>query len=264
MIAALLAVAGRLGAQEAEAAAALWSAAGSSGSGSAAAAPLEALLTLDTTTQLGQGSGRWVLGQWHCISAPEMSLLAQPQYMKLLRLLTRFCRHHQPCPAAPLLPCRLSTLGCAMAGTLLRLPAAACKQWADAVAALPPGQLQHVAKDPGGCRVLEAYLEVNAVVLRVLSAFGCRHGIDRCSGAGLRKHYQQERSSRAFRLWGENLTWCLVLAGYTLHPLPPAIRAPARRPRNGGRCCAAWRAPGATLRWVAAAATLWRRRMRWR
>ena len=47
-----------------------------------------------------------------------------------------------------------------MAATLLRLPAAACKQWADAVGALPPGQLQHVAKDPGGCRVLEAYLEV--------------------------------------------------------------------------------------------------------
>ncbi len=58
--------------------------------------------------------------------------------------------------------CRISTLGCAMAGTLLRLPAAACKQWADAVAALPPGQLQHVAKDPGGCRVLEAYLEVRS------------------------------------------------------------------------------------------------------
>lgn len=66
VIAALLAVAGRLGAQEAEAAAALWSAAGSSGSGSAAASPLEALLTLDTTTQLGQGSGRWVLGPWRC------------------------------------------------------------------------------------------------------------------------------------------------------------------------------------------------------
>lgn len=47
-----------------------------------------------------------------------------------------------------------------MAGTLLRLPPAACKQWADALGALPPGQLQHVAKDPGGCRVLEAYLEV--------------------------------------------------------------------------------------------------------
>jgi len=44
--------------------------------------------------------------------------------------------------------------------TLLRLPPAACKQWADAVAALPSGQLQHVAKDPGGCRVLEAYMEV--------------------------------------------------------------------------------------------------------
>ncbi|PRW20602.1 pumilio-like protein 23 [Chlorella sorokiniana] len=107
VIAALLAAAGRLGAQEAEAAAALWSAASSG----AAASPLAALLTLDTTTQLGQGSGR------------------------------------------------LSTLGCAMAATLLRLPGEACKQWAEAVAALPPGQLQHVAKDPGGCRVLEAYLE---------------------------------------------------------------------------------------------------------
>ncbi|PSC67230.1 Pumilio 23 [Micractinium conductrix] len=54
---------------------------------------------------------------------------------------------------------RLSTLGCAMLGTVLCLPPAACKQWGDAVAALPPGQLRHVAKDPGGCRVLEAYLE---------------------------------------------------------------------------------------------------------
>jgi hypothetical protein len=44
--------------------------------------------------------------------------------------------------------------------TLLRLPPAACKQWAEAVGALPPRQLQHVARDPGGCRVLEAYLEV--------------------------------------------------------------------------------------------------------
>jgi hypothetical protein len=50
-----------------------------------------------------------------------------------------------------------------MAVALLRLPPAACKQWAEAVAALPPGQLRHVAKDPGGCRVLEAYLEVRAV-----------------------------------------------------------------------------------------------------
>lgn len=48
-----------------------------------------------------------------------------------------------------------------MLGTLLRLPTAACKQWAEAVGSLPPGQLQHVAKDPGGCRVLEAYLEVS-------------------------------------------------------------------------------------------------------
>ena len=49
-----------------------------------------------------------------------------------------------------------------MLGTVLCLPPAACKQWGDAVAALPPGQLRHVAKDPGGCRVLEAYLEVGA------------------------------------------------------------------------------------------------------
>ena len=55
VIAAVLAAAGRLGTQEAEAAAALWAAAGEgSGSGS----PLAALLTLDTTTQLGD-SGRW-------------------------------------------------------------------------------------------------------------------------------------------------------------------------------------------------------------
>ncbi|KAL4419124.1 hypothetical protein ABPG77_004516 [Micractinium sp. CCAP 211/92] len=107
VIAALLAAAGRLGTQEAEASAALWAAAGE---GARGGSPLAALLTLDTTTQLGAGG-------------------------------------------------RLSTLGCAMAGTLLRLPPAACKQWADALGALPPGQLQHVAKDPGGCRVLEAYLE---------------------------------------------------------------------------------------------------------
>ena len=52
-----------------------------------------------------------------------------------------------------------------MLSTLLRLPTAACRQWADAVGALPPAQLQHVARDPGGCRVLEAYLEVGAGAL---------------------------------------------------------------------------------------------------
>ncbi|KAL4852677.1 hypothetical protein ACK3TF_006244 [Chlorella vulgaris] len=105
VIAALLAAAGRLDSQQAEAAAALWAAAGGAeGSGKAGAgstSPLAALLTLDTSTQLGGGGGG-----------------------------------------------RLSTLGCAMAEAVLRLPPAACKQWAEAV-----------ARDPGGCRVLEAYLE---------------------------------------------------------------------------------------------------------
>lgn len=55
MIAALLAAAGRLGTQEAEASAALWAAAGE---GARGGSPLAALLTLDTTTQLG-GGGRW-------------------------------------------------------------------------------------------------------------------------------------------------------------------------------------------------------------
>ena len=54
---------------------------------------------------------------------------------------------------------RLSTLGCAMLQALFRLPPAAVKQWSEALVGLVPGVAQHVARDPGGCRVLEAYLE---------------------------------------------------------------------------------------------------------
>ncbi|EFN50799.1 hypothetical protein CHLNCDRAFT_141850 [Chlorella variabilis] len=118
VLAALLAAAGRLGTQEAEAAAALWAAAGGgtagTGSGTSGGAPLAALLTLDTHTQLGGSGGG-----------------------------------------------RLSSLGCAMAAAVLRLPPAACRQWGEAVAALAPAQLQQVARDPGGCRVLEAYFEIS-------------------------------------------------------------------------------------------------------
>ncbi|GAB4813915.1 hypothetical protein N2152v2_000961 [Parachlorella kessleri] len=54
---------------------------------------------------------------------------------------------------------RLSPLGCALAATLLRYPPAACKQFAETLAALAPGQLAAAAKDSAGCRVLEAYIE---------------------------------------------------------------------------------------------------------
>lgn len=66
-----------------------------------------------------------------------------------------------PCqpPLRPLW-CRLSPLGCALAATVLRYPPAACKPFAEALAALTPGQLAAAARDSGGCRVLEAYLEV--------------------------------------------------------------------------------------------------------
>eukprot|EP00887_Chlorella_sp_A99_P004080 scaffold23.g4080.t1 len=116
VVAALLAAAARLQALGADVAAAVWYAAAPSDSGSGGGSgggPLEALLTLDTTTRLsGAGAGG-----------------------------------------------RLSTLGCAALQALFRLPAGATRAWADALAALPPGALQQVARDPGGCRVLEAYLE---------------------------------------------------------------------------------------------------------
>lgn len=54
---------------------------------------------------------------------------------------------------------RLSSLGCAALVTLLRYPAAACKKWADALSNLTPAELGAVARDPGGCRVIETYLE---------------------------------------------------------------------------------------------------------
>lgn len=54
---------------------------------------------------------------------------------------------------------RLSSLGCAALVSVLRYPAAASKAWADALAALPGAELASVARDPGGCRVIETYLE---------------------------------------------------------------------------------------------------------
>jgi len=54
---------------------------------------------------------------------------------------------------------RLSSLGCAALVTLLRYPTAACKKWADAVSNLTSAELGVVARDPGGCRVIETYLE---------------------------------------------------------------------------------------------------------
>jgi nucleolar protein 9 len=54
---------------------------------------------------------------------------------------------------------RLSSLGCATLVTLLRYPAAACKKWADALSNLTPSELGAIARDPGGCRVIETYLE---------------------------------------------------------------------------------------------------------
>lgn len=56
---------------------------------------------------------------------------------------------------------RLSSLGCAALVTIFRYPTDACKQWAEALAAMPSQQLALVGKDPGGCRVIESYLEVN-------------------------------------------------------------------------------------------------------
>lgn len=55
---------------------------------------------------------------------------------------------------------RLSPLGCAMLISVLRFNATACKQYGEALAALPAEQLAAVARDAGGCRVIEAYLEV--------------------------------------------------------------------------------------------------------
>lgn len=54
---------------------------------------------------------------------------------------------------------RLSPLGCATVVTLFKYPADASKKWATALADMSDGELAVVAQDPGGCRVLEAYLE---------------------------------------------------------------------------------------------------------
>lgn len=40
-----------------------------------------------------------------------------------------------------------------------RYPVEACKQWGEALLSLTPTQLADIAKDPGGCRVIETYLE---------------------------------------------------------------------------------------------------------
>jgi nucleolar protein 9 len=54
---------------------------------------------------------------------------------------------------------RLSSLGCAALVTVLRYPTPAIKKWADAVSDLTPGELGAISRDPGGCRVIETYLE---------------------------------------------------------------------------------------------------------
>ncbi len=108
--AALAAASGRVGALEADAADALWAAAGALDA--AAPSPLHALLALDTGARLGDGTGR-----------------------------------------------RLSPLGCATAVSVMRYPPEACRAWAAALAALTPAELAAVARDPGGARVVEAYLE---------------------------------------------------------------------------------------------------------
>ncbi|CAL8466393.1 g5929 [Coccomyxa elongata] len=57
---------------------------------------------------------------------------------------------------------RLSTLGCAMLATVLRLPKEASTDFAESVADLAPAQLVHVGGDGGGSRALEAFLDGDA------------------------------------------------------------------------------------------------------
>ena len=113
VVAVLLAAAGRVGSLESDCADALWHSADTGLDTSMGVSPLHKLLTLDTTTKLGQsGSG-----------------------------------------------IRLSPLGCAALVTVLQYPSAACKKWADALGELTSVEVGTVVRDPGGCRVIETYLE---------------------------------------------------------------------------------------------------------
>ena len=53
---------------------------------------------------------------------------------------------------------KLSTLGCAMAISLLQFPKGMTKEWNAALEGMSTAELVQVAMDPGGCRVLESYL----------------------------------------------------------------------------------------------------------
>lgn len=107
VVAALLATAVKLGAQEEELASLLWNAVGKNGNH-----PLEVLLTLDSHASLNKkNSGA-----------------------------------------------KLSTLGCAMLSTIFSFPTSAMKQYSDALSQLDPAQLTVIARDPGGCRVIESFM----------------------------------------------------------------------------------------------------------
>jgi len=114
VVAVLLAAAGRLQALQLDCANSLWHSVDSGLSGgdeSRASTPLHKLLTLDTTTVLGRGTGR------------------------------------------------LSPLGCAALISVLQYPTEAIKKWATAIGDLTSEELVTIARDPGGCRVLETYLD---------------------------------------------------------------------------------------------------------
>ncbi|BDA51236.1 Nucleolar protein 9 [Coccomyxa sp. Obi] len=57
---------------------------------------------------------------------------------------------------------RLSTLGCAMLATVLRLPKEVSTDFAESVADMSPAQLVHMGGDGGGSRALEAFLDGDA------------------------------------------------------------------------------------------------------
>lgn len=72
----------------------------------------------------------------------------------LLTLDTTITNFASPSSPSP----RLSSLGCVALVTLFQYPAESIKQWTTALFDLAPGEAASIARDPGGCRVIETYL----------------------------------------------------------------------------------------------------------
>lgn len=283
VVAALLAAAGRLGTQEAEAAEAVWAAVGAAGG-----SPLVALLTLDTNTQLGAGGGR-------CAGRPPflLSRVLQPGECCVgaggppwARLFLRARPRRRPRPSPlPKPPSRTP-----------RPPPGSppwAAPWRPLCCACRRGRAGSGPTRRARCRLpsCSTWLATPAAAACSRPTWRCAVFVGGCIGRGCLRLWKPARGVPgprppdllAFALCGNKAPWplpavpaaqalpCAPLAptpaalSAPAHPLPPrARRAPAARPRSGARCCRAWAAAGARWRWAAQAATLWRSATRWR